>query len=70
MHTHDADDPVIEKLEKELLSAFPPVVIGRSMIDEATALWDVYDERDDLGSFERNAKRIRMNDRSPKPGIE
>jgi hypothetical protein len=42
----------IEDLEKALVSAFPPVVIGRAMIDESTANWDVYDDYAELTAFE------------------
>jgi hypothetical protein len=43
---------MIEKLEDALVSAFPPITIDRSMIDEPTANWSVYDDRADLVAFE------------------
>lgn len=43
---------MIEKLEHALVSAFPPVVIDRAMIDEPTALWHVYDDYAELAAFE------------------
>lgn len=42
----------IEDLEAALESAFPPVVIDRTMIDEPTAHWEVYDDPADLVAFE------------------
>lgn len=47
----------IEELETALVSAFPPVVIDRAMIDDPTALWhvaqwQVYDDYADLAAFE------------------
>src|SRR5215475_202164 len=41
-----------EKLENALASAFPPVAIDRAMIDEPTAIWDVYEDYADLAAFE------------------
>jgi hypothetical protein len=43
---------MIEKLEDALTFAFPPVTINRTMIDEPTALWHVYDDYADLTAFE------------------
>jgi hypothetical protein len=43
---------MIDKLEEALVAAFPPVAIDRAMIDEPTALLDVYDDYADLTSFE------------------
>lgn len=43
---------MIEKLEQALTSAFPPIDIDRAMIDEPTAIWDVYEDSSDLASFE------------------
>lgn len=43
---------MIEKLEDALTSAFPPVMIDRAMIDEPTAIWDVYEDYADLAVFE------------------
>lgn len=43
---------MIEKLEDALMSAFPPVTIDRAMIDEPTAIWDVYEDYADLALFE------------------
>lgn len=43
---------MIEKLEDALSSAFPPVTIDRAMIDEPTAIWDVYEDYADLAAFE------------------
>jgi hypothetical protein len=42
----------VEKLEGALASAFPPVTIDRAMIDEPTAIWDVYEDYADLVAFE------------------
>jgi hypothetical protein len=42
----------IEDLEKALVSAFPPVVIDRAMIDDPAALWHVYDDYAELTAFE------------------
>lgn len=41
-----------EKLEDALASAFPPVTIDRAMLDEPTAIWDVYEDRGDLVALE------------------
>jgi hypothetical protein len=43
---------MIEKLEQALASAFPPITIDRAMIDEPTAIWDVYEDYADLVAFE------------------
>ena len=43
---------MIEKLEDALSSAFPPITIDRAMIDEPTAIWDVYEDYADLAAFE------------------
>lgn len=43
---------MIENLEDALSSAFPPVTIDRAMIDEPTAIWDVYEDYADLAAFE------------------
>lgn len=43
---------MVEELEAALVSAFPPVVIDSAMIDEPTALWDVYEDYTDLAAFE------------------
>jgi hypothetical protein len=43
---------MIEKLEDALASAFPPVPIDRALIDEPTAIWDVYEDYADLVTFE------------------
>lgn len=43
---------MIEKLEDALTSAFPQVTINRAMIDEPTAIWDVYEDYADLAAFE------------------
>jgi hypothetical protein len=45
-------DNMIEKLEDALTSAFPLVTIDRAMIDEPTAIWDVYEDYTDLAAFE------------------
>jgi hypothetical protein len=45
-------DNMIEKLEDALTSAFPPITIDRTMIDEPTARWDLYDDYAELGAFE------------------
>lgn len=45
-------DHTIERLEEGLVSAFPPVTIHRTMIDEPTAIWDVYEDYADLVAFE------------------
>jgi len=42
----------IEKLESALAAAFPLVTIERAMIEEPTANWSVYDDKDDLVAFE------------------
>jgi hypothetical protein len=42
----------IEELAEALVSAFPPVVIDRAMIDDPTANWDVYEDYADLAAFE------------------
>jgi hypothetical protein len=43
---------MIEKLEDALSSAFPPITIDRAMIDEPTAIWEVYEDYADLAAFE------------------
>jgi hypothetical protein len=43
---------MIDKLEAALASVFPPVMIDRAMIDESTAIWDVYEDYADLAAFE------------------
>ena len=43
---------MIEKLEEALSSAFPPVTIDRAMLDEPTAIWDVYEDYADLAAFD------------------
>ncbi len=42
----------IEDLEVALATSFPPTTIDRALIDEPSALWDVYDEYRDLTAFE------------------
>jgi hypothetical protein len=42
----------IHDLETALVSAFPAVTIDRTMIDEPTANWSVYDDRAELVAFE------------------
>lgn len=41
----------IEKLDAALASAFPAVTIDRSTVDEPTALWNIYEARDELADF-------------------
>jgi hypothetical protein len=41
-----------KNLDATLASAFPAVTIDRAMIDEPTANWSAYADRDDLGAFE------------------
>jgi hypothetical protein len=48
---------MIEKLEQALASAFPPITIDRAMIDERTAIWDVYEDYADLVAFEGKSWR-------------
>ncbi|HSJ99604.1 MAG TPA: hypothetical protein VK932_00130 [Kofleriaceae bacterium] len=48
---------MIEKLEQALASAFPPITIGRAMIDEPTAVWDFYEDYADLAAFESKTWR-------------
>lgn len=43
---------MIEKLEQALVSAFPPIMIDRAMLDEPTANWDAYEDHADLVAFE------------------
>jgi len=50
-------DNMIEKLEDALASAFPPITIDRTMIDEPTAIWDVYEDYADLAAFEGKSWR-------------
>src|SRR5512140_1567980 len=50
-------DNMIEELEKALTFAFPPVMIDRAMIDEPTAIWDVYEDYADLAAFESKTWR-------------
>jgi hypothetical protein len=42
----------VEDLESALTSAFPDVVIDRAMIEEPSALWDVYDQYPDLAALD------------------
>ena len=43
---------MIKTLENELVSEFPLITISRAMIDEPTAIWDVYENYADLVAFE------------------
>jgi hypothetical protein len=47
----------MEDLEARLESAFPPVTIDRAIIDEPTAIWDVYEDYSDLVAFEGKSWR-------------
>lgn len=57
MQTPDTDGATIKKLEVALISAFPPVTIDRPMIDEPTAIWDVYEDRAGVVEFQEKTWR-------------